>query len=51
MKIGIAQINPTIGDFAGNAGKVLSFAERARAAGCALAPAVKMNKANTTPVE
>ncbi len=36
MKIGIAQINPTIGDFTGNAGKVLSFAEGARTAGCQL---------------
>jgi len=36
MKIGIAQVNPTIGDFPGNAGKVLSFAERAHEAGCAL---------------
>ncbi len=36
MKVGIAQVNPTIGDFAGNAAKVLSFAGKARAAGCGL---------------
>ena len=37
MKVACAQINPTIGDFTGNCDKVLSFAEKARAAGCALA--------------
>jgi NAD+ synthase (glutamine-hydrolysing) len=36
MKVGIAQINPTIGDFSGNAEKVLSCTVRARAAGCNL---------------
>ena len=37
MKVACAQINPTIGDFTGNCDKVLSFSEKARAAGCALA--------------
>jgi NAD+ synthase (glutamine-hydrolysing) len=36
MKVACGQINPTIGDFAGNCAKVISFAEQARAAGCAL---------------
>jgi NAD+ synthase (glutamine-hydrolysing) len=36
MKVGIAQVNPTIGDFTGNVGKVLSFAAKAREAGCSL---------------
>ncbi len=29
MKIALAQINPTVGDFAGNTGKILDFAQRA----------------------
>src|SRR5271157_427728 len=37
MKVACGQINPTIGDFRGNREKVISFAEQARAAGCALA--------------
>src|SRR5271157_1690409 len=36
MKVACGQINPTIGDFPGNRAKVISFAEQARAAGCAL---------------
>jgi NAD+ synthase (glutamine-hydrolysing) len=36
MKVACGQINPTIGDFRGNCAKVISFAEKARAAGCAL---------------
>ncbi len=31
MKIALAQINPTVGDFTGNAAKLLEFAERAAA--------------------
>ncbi len=30
MKIALAQINPTVGDFVGNTAKILEFAERAR---------------------
>jgi len=37
MKVACAQINPTIGDFTGNCEKVLGFARKAQAAGCALA--------------
>jgi NAD+ synthase (glutamine-hydrolysing) len=36
MKVALGQINPTIGDFKGNCEKVLSFAARAREAGCSL---------------
>ncbi len=37
MKIGIGQINPTIGDFAGNARKILAYTEQARRQGAELA--------------
>ncbi len=37
MKVACAQINPTIGDFAGNCDKVLSYTRRAHEAGCELA--------------
>jgi NAD+ synthase (glutamine-hydrolysing) len=37
MKVACGQMNPTIGDFQGNRRKVIVFAEKARAAGCALA--------------
>ncbi|WP_158941889.1 NAD+ synthase [Granulicella sp. S190] len=33
MKIALAQINPTVGDFAGNANKILEFAARAEGLG------------------
>ncbi|MGD9098687.1 MAG: NAD+ synthase [Desulfobacterales bacterium] len=36
MKIALAQINPTVGDFSGNAAKMHGFATRAREAGCNL---------------
>ena len=36
MKIALAQINTTVGDFAGNASKILEFARRAHAQGAAL---------------
>ena len=36
MKIALAQINPTVGDFDGNTRKILEFAERAAAAGVEL---------------
>ena len=36
LKIAIAQINATVGDFAGNAQRILDFAERARAQGADL---------------
>ncbi len=31
MRIALAQINPTVGDIAGNSEKILNFVERARA--------------------
>ena len=37
MRIACGQINSTIGDFDGNCGKVIRFAEQARQGGCALA--------------
>ncbi len=36
MKIALAQINPTVGDFAGNTQKILEFAARAGEQGCAV---------------
>ncbi len=36
MKIALAQINTTIGDFTGNAEKIVTFAQRAKAAGAEL---------------
>jgi NAD+ synthetase len=36
MKIALAQINPTVGDFPGNAAKILQFAERAAKQGADL---------------
>ena len=36
MKIALGQINPTVGDFVGNADKMIDFARRAQAAGAGL---------------
>ncbi len=36
MKIALGQINPTVGDFDGNANKMIDFARRAQAAGAGL---------------
>ena len=36
VKIALGQINPTVGDFSGNAAKIVDFAQRARAAGAGL---------------
>ncbi len=36
VKIALGQINPTVGDFSGNAAKIIQFAERARGAGAGL---------------
>ncbi|MEW5734139.1 MAG: NAD+ synthase [Thermodesulfobacteriota bacterium] len=36
MKLALAQINPLVGDFAGNALKIAGYAERARSAACHL---------------
>src|ERR1700693_3800964 len=37
MKIVLAQLNPTVGDFAGNSAKILDFARRAERQGADLA--------------
>jgi NAD+ synthase (glutamine-hydrolysing) len=37
VKIALGQINPTVGDFRGNAGKIIDVARRARSAGASLA--------------
>src|SRR5690348_15851523 len=37
MKIALAQINPTVGDIAGNVRKIKTFAQRAKKAGAELA--------------
>ena len=36
MKIALGQINPTVGDFTGNAGKIIDFSRRAKSAGAGL---------------
>lgn len=36
VKIALGQINPTVGDFQGNAAKIIEFSRRARAAGAGL---------------
>jgi NAD+ synthase (glutamine-hydrolysing) len=36
VKIALGQINPTVGDFAGNAAKIIDFASRAKSAGAGL---------------
>ena len=36
MKIALGQINPTVGDFSGNAAKIIDFAQEARSAGAGL---------------
>jgi NAD+ synthase (glutamine-hydrolysing) len=36
MKLALGQINPTVGDFSGNAAKIVDFARKAQAAGASL---------------
>jgi NAD+ synthase (glutamine-hydrolysing) len=36
VKIALGQINPTVGDFTGNAAKIIDFAQRAKSAGAGL---------------
>ena len=36
MKVALGQINPTVGDFSGNSGKIIEFSRRARVAGAGL---------------
>ncbi|MBI2312483.1 MAG: NAD+ synthase [Betaproteobacteria bacterium] len=42
MKIALAQINCTVGDLSGNAGKILEFADRAKASGANLVVAPEL---------
>src|ERR1700756_3849646 len=36
VKIALGQINPTVGDFSGNAARIIDYANRAKAAGAGL---------------
>ena len=36
MKIALGQINPTVGDFAGNSAKIIAYSQRAKSAGAGL---------------
>ena len=36
MKVALGQINPTVGDFSGNASKIIEFAQRAKSSGAGL---------------
>ena len=36
MKVALGQINPTVGDFSGNASKIIDFAKRAKSSGAGL---------------
>jgi len=36
VKIALGQINPTVGDFSGNAAKIIEFSQRAQAGGAEL---------------
>jgi len=36
VKIALGQINPTVGDFSGNARKIIDFSHRAQAAGAGM---------------
>jgi len=36
VKLALGQINPTVGDFAGNAAKMIAYASRAKSAGAGL---------------
>jgi len=36
VKIALGQINPTVGDFSGNAAKIIDFSQRAQAGGAGL---------------
>ncbi len=36
MKVALGQINPTVGDFSGNASKIIDFAQRAKSSGAGL---------------
>jgi NAD+ synthetase len=51
MKIALAQINPTVGDFAGNSAKILAFAELARRRGADLAVFSELSLCGYLPLD
>jgi NAD+ synthase (glutamine-hydrolysing) len=51
MKIALAQLNPTVGDFAGNSAKILEFAERASQRGADLAVFSELSLCGYLPLD
>lgn len=51
MKFALAQINPTVGDFSGNISKILSFSQRAEAAGADLVIFPEMSLCGYPPAD
>ena len=51
MKIALAQLNPTVGDFAGNSAKILEFAQRAAKRGADLADFSELSLCGYLPLE
>jgi len=49
MKIAVAQINPTVGDLSGNAAKILSFAEQAKAGNASIVVAPELSLSGYPP--
>jgi NAD+ synthase (glutamine-hydrolysing) len=51
MKIALAQLNPTVGDFAGNSAKILDFARRAQEKGADLAVFSELSLCGYLPMD
>ena len=51
MKIALAQLNPTVGDFAGNSAKILEFARRAQERGAELAVFSELSLCGYLPLD
>jgi len=51
MKIALEQLNPTVGDFAGNSAKILEFAERAEKRGADLAVFSELSLCGYLPLD
>ena len=51
MKIALAQLNPTVGDFAGNSAKILDFARRAHERGADLAVFSELSLCGYLPLD
>jgi len=49
MKIAVAQINPTVGDLSGNAAKILSFADQAKAGNASIVVAPELSLSGYPP--